>query len=202
MNLEILSDIELINRVRENQCSDSVSELLKRHEPLFHKMVWNFSSKLNQNSTNDILDEKISILYKSIMDYDAEKGLKFSSFFGNYAKYRCLSEITASAKNQLASLENENSLDFFAKSDHYSLDSTGIEERLSSDNRFCRILEKLEENENDLTSRIIKKRYFSGEKIVPLRELSKEFQMSPQAVSVRVKNFVKEMKKSLTGVEK
>jgi len=87
-----LSDIELIELVKEKQDSEALKELVTRHEKLYHN-VYNFYVnillKKNIDGTS-IVDDKIYNFYEIINSFDKTKNIKFSTWVGNSVKYKCL----------------------------------------------------------------------------------------------------------------
>jgi len=86
------TDEELTRKVKEEGCSESLSELINRHSPLCNSIYGKFAKAMGQTGAfpEDILDDKSLIIFESAKSYDPTKPAKFSSWLGNQVRYRCL----------------------------------------------------------------------------------------------------------------
>ena len=105
MEISTKTDLELIKEVNKNNNSLAFSELSNRHTRLFSYVTNKYIPVLNNSGIykEDIQAEKDHILLRSIEKYNPKKG-KFSSFFGNQARFFCLRQI-------------QNSKNFFKESE-------------------------------------------------------------------------------------
>lgn len=96
-----LSDLELITRITEENCSDSFSELTSRHENLYYKICHGYMNALNKSgvSNEEILSDKLFVFYNSVSSFDSSKNVKFSTWLANQARFHCLNKIS-STKNK------------------------------------------------------------------------------------------------------
>lgn len=83
---KILDDNSLIKRVIKNDDS-ALKELVSRHEKLYFSMA---RYQLN-SSLFDFDGEKYHFFYKIAKDYDASRGMKFSSYLAQRTKFLCKS---------------------------------------------------------------------------------------------------------------
>ena len=104
--MERKTDLELIDRVKEKNCSDCLQELINRHSPLCYDICKKYSHVFPANGVRaeDVMLEKNYLIYKSAMSYKQDKKTKFSTWLGNQMRYLCLNSIN---KNRLIATEDE-----------------------------------------------------------------------------------------------
>src|SRR4051812_6008153 len=92
---DMLLDAELVNRVKTENCSDSLQELINRHTPLCYDIYRRYFPSLKSVgiSINDLNDEKDFYVYKSASSFKPEKNVKFSTWLGNHIRYQCLNAL-------------------------------------------------------------------------------------------------------------
>lgn len=156
MKLESLSDIELITRVKNDNCSDSLIELQKRHKGIICKMAHKYGTlSANQTcsgvATQDFLDNQLSILYEAVKKFDESYATKFVTFLGNSARYSCLNTVKQETKYYNASEEREADI----KDELYSPDTQNF---VKLETEY--IFEILEKMKDPRIKRIIEMRYF------------------------------------------
>lgn len=93
--LAIAKDEDLIKNVKDNNCSESFSEICKRHEKLFYKTCHSYIKILNSLGFDktDIFEERDIVILEAINKYNPDKKCSFSSWVGNYTRYFCLNKI-------------------------------------------------------------------------------------------------------------
>jgi len=93
-------DIDLINKIKNDQCDESLREIISRHSALCFNIYNRYSKVLK--TTGELIDdislEKDYIIYKSILSYDPTRKCKFSTWLGNFTKYYCLNLINSKKK--------------------------------------------------------------------------------------------------------
>jgi len=99
-------DAELVEAVQVESCSDSLSELIRRHTPLCYSVTQRYSYLFEPNGVrkDDVLDDKDFLIYKSALSYKPDKKTKFSTWLGNQVRYHCLNAIN---KNRLIATEED-----------------------------------------------------------------------------------------------
>lgn len=138
-NYENLQDIDLIKLVKEQQCSEALKEIVKRHEKLYHN-IYNYYSRILEKKSIDssnIIDEKIYNFYEIINSFEEGKNTKFSTWVGNAVKYKCLKLINK--KPDLLSINIDN--DFF----HDIPIEDSIEPNESISDKIYKILENTDD---------------------------------------------------------
>jgi RNA polymerase sigma factor (sigma-70 family) len=94
-NVSDLSDLVLVNRVKENACSDSFVELSNRHGNLFYKICQSYIKVLSivGYHPDDIFEDRDVVIFEAIRKYDPNRGARFSTFLANVTRWFCLNKI-------------------------------------------------------------------------------------------------------------
>ena len=102
--------------LKEERCEDSFLELSRRYENVFYKICQRYKFALRSVGVQpeDVYEEKNTILFKCALSYDSERGTKFSTWLGNYAKFTCLNYINS--KKYTFNAETEELHDFVENS--------------------------------------------------------------------------------------
>lgn len=100
-------DIDLITKVKEKSCNESLKTLIGRHTPLCFNIYKKYHPALSSTgfSYDDIKSEKDYIIYNSILKFNPSKNVKFSTWLGNFTRYYCLNLINS--KKRYICLEDE-----------------------------------------------------------------------------------------------
>jgi len=115
-------DIELVNNVQEDNCQDSLKELINRHSALCYNVYQKYGSTLSSSGVffDDVVKEKDYVIYKSAMSYNPDKNTKFSTWVGNHARYHCLNLINA---NQKYIAVDDSTLNYFVENNESRIGS-------------------------------------------------------------------------------
>jgi len=169
------TDLELINGVKDKNCSDCLQELFNRHSAICVDVYSKYSGGLIKNSVilNDIVDQKEYIIYKSAMSYNSEKGSKFSTWLANQMRYFCLNSMN---KNRLVATDDE------------SMNAIVHASPFSPQNQSSTLEEKVDFVKNIIAqvkdkriSKIFKIRYFNGSrKKTPWAQVAEQMGVSTQ----------------------
>lgn len=95
-----MDDLILIEKVKKEQCSDSLVELAKRHDGLFRKITARYLSHLNLTET-DIDAEKLIVLWRCCETFDNNKKSKFTTWYANQVRFCWLNKMRKESKNIL-----------------------------------------------------------------------------------------------------
>lgn len=97
------NELELIKEIKENNCSDSLTILTERHSALFSTIYRRFAKILNSRGINpeELLKNKITVFYDAARKFKEEKGVKFTTWLGQYVRYHCLNLLNNTNKDYL-----------------------------------------------------------------------------------------------------
>jgi DNA-directed RNA polymerase specialized sigma subunit len=81
-----LADIELIKKVRESSCTNSMEELINRHKNIYYTVCHKFHKKHPTINLEDILDDIYIVFGRAVDTYKQDKKTKFSTWL-HYMSY-------------------------------------------------------------------------------------------------------------------
>ena len=182
------SDLSLINKIKDSQDSNCLTELISRHSGIYIYIVDQFTKNEQVSSCRDsILEDKDFIIYKSAINYNPEKNSKFSTYLANQTKWKCLNALKKARNKKEVSLEQA-----FKKpsEDDSSIDQISKIEALA-------LFQSMLEKENDKRiKKIIDIRYnTSNNKLTPWRTAAKKLNMSIQGCINIHNRFIKKVNK-------
>lgn len=174
--LKELSDIELINIIKEGERSSSqaMTEIINRHSGIFIEMV-NYFVPANSPycSRQDMIEEKEFYIYKAVLKYDPNRGTKFSTHLGNEAKWLCLNSYNKAKSKPI----------FFSSDQDYDKEiSESPHKKLIEEESFNKIVNIINEHPDERVKKIFQMRYIDGEKnrVMPWKRISAHLNMSIQ----------------------
>lgn len=183
------TDSELVLNIQQDNCSDSMNELINRHSGIVAAVARRCcSSKYGSGMNVEELNEDIPyIVWRAVDTYDPSYGAKFSTWL--YQKAR--GEIQTRRRKLERDVETVELTDAIS-------DTTPIEEpeQIHADD-----LEKIEEMKNSINflknnrnRAIIRKRYFE-EDFKTLGQIAEECDCTLQYASLVTNRFIKDKKK-------
>ncbi len=173
--MNYIPDIDLINKVKKESNSDALKELENRHTGIFNQMVKKYYKHLIDFGANpdDIINDKLFVIYKSALNFDPDKNVKFSTWLGNQARYYCLNCINK--QTNTISMDNINMQNVIENNQiKYEKDISINKE--NSDLIFS-ILDRIKD---ERISRVFKLRYFNNKKLTSWNKISKKLKISTQ----------------------
>lgn len=177
-----LSDDELISNVKNSLCNESFAILSSKYEKVYYKVCQRYAFALASSGINpdDVYDEKNYILWICILKFDTSKGTKFSTWFGNYAKYVCLNSITS--RKLLINYSQEEIKSFIEEKQQKPTN-----EDIKDPRQFENLLYIFGSLSNSRYRRVINLRYFNSDKLT-WRDIAQKMGISIQtAISVHNK---------------
>ena len=95
-----MEDSLLAKKVKDENCEDSLKELISRHSKLCYAVYQRYFPAMRASgvTAEDAIDEKDLIIYKSAMSYNPTKKAKFSTWVGNQMRYACLNKMNKNKK--------------------------------------------------------------------------------------------------------
>lgn len=172
-----IADLDLINKVKNSSDNEALKELALRHSGIYNEMIKKYYRHLVNTGVNpdDIISDKLYILYKSALSFDPAKNVKFSTWIGNQARYYCLN--CMNKKSGTIAMENDNiKLILEKKQVSENFDENILKEKSDL------IFSLLKRVKDPRIYQIYKMRYFSGRKLTPWSKISKKLQISTQTV--------------------
>lgn len=93
----MVPDNDLIRKVKNEQCNESLKTLIKRHTALCLSVFQKYSAFFASDPERfqDLVKDKDFLIYKSALSYEDDKGAKFVTWLGNQARYECLNALNS-----------------------------------------------------------------------------------------------------------
>lgn len=183
-NLQTLPDLVLVKHVKDQDdlLDKSFEILAERHSGLYAQTVLRTSGSSIPNLKDDLIDEKLFVLYEAIRTYDENRGTAFNTHFANCARWNCLTN--KSRKSNIEITVEPAALDTLVDQD-----AGASEEQCYDPSDIEEIKAKIESLEDERAKKILRLRYFSsGTKIIPWKKIANEVQLSIQgAINVHDK---------------
>jgi RNA polymerase sigma factor (sigma-70 family) len=170
-----MTDLQLIQKIKNNNCEQSLLELSSRHQGICNKMLQKYCKVCYDIgvSLEDLNSEKIYVVYKSALSFKDDKNVKFSTWLGNQMRYHCLNTFNKQSRD--ISMENENIRYITENNQSKQIDHTSINKE-----KLELIFNILDQMTDSRTKEIFNLRYFSDRKIQPWNKISKKMQISTQ----------------------
>ena len=90
----------LIQKIKNRNCNESLIELTERHTPLCWKIYGNFSAALNNLgfSAEDVMGERFDVTYRAAKNFKFTRKIRFCTYFGCYFRFHILNIIKDNQK--------------------------------------------------------------------------------------------------------
>lgn len=173
--LKKLPDITLVNNIKQNLSpDDSIKILSERHSGLYAQTVLRTTGDSIPNLKEDLMQEKMSIVYSAATTYDESRCPKFSTYLANMARWNCLHN-KSEKKNCEIPCDNDT-IDLILNAEEKFAMPT-----ITDDFLMNRINEEIAAIPNETAQRIIKMRYFcSSGKNNSWKKIANSLQLSIQ----------------------
>lgn len=177
--LDTLPDEELVGRIKNgsDHVDKSISVLINRHSGLYVSTVMKVTGNADvPNLTQDMLDDKLAVLFQSASSFDEKRGTKFSTHFANEAKWHCLKNKCKKSNREITA--ESDTIDFLLNQGEPTRSNLSDED-INTLNRI--VSEELSLLKDKRIAKIIRLRYFcEGKKKNPWKNVAKEVQLSIQ----------------------
>ena len=186
--LKSLKDNQLIWRTKARNCDDCLLELIERHTKLFYKIsqkYFPFVYKNNSTQTvEDLIGSSYSVIYEAVRQYNPRKKVKFSTWLGNFVRYKCLNYLN---KNSRLVDADESKLDFFFQKK--SLEAHSDKEKKDDHIFICNLISQFKD---ERMKKVFELRYFSGSKKMTWVNIGSKLKVSAQT-AINLHNKGKDM---------
>lgn len=94
----MISDLELINRIKEKADNEATMELINRHSGIYFDTIsqYSFSPKIQ---VPELRDDRTYNIFSWALKYEPAREVKFSSYVGKMTRYMCLNLINRGAES-------------------------------------------------------------------------------------------------------
>lgn len=191
-NLENKTDKELIKRVQDKNCNDSLKILINRHSPLCYKIYKKYTPSFNIKNIdiNEIYQQKDYVIYLTVKSFKSNKKTKFSTWLANQIRYQCLNAINK--KEDIIYLDHPEL--------QYLIDKEKFQINIDKLNELRQYIHSLlDQLKDSRISKIFNMRYFETGSIQTWTTIGKKMNMSTQnAINLHNKG-VQILKNKLTS---
>jgi DNA-directed RNA polymerase specialized sigma subunit len=191
MNYSKLTDNQLVNNIKKSlNPEENLKELVIRHSGIYLEMINGYSHGRSDYSKEEMIQEKEYEIYVSALNYDSNKGAKFSTYLGNQTKWKCLNKYNKKKREGLTPLE-EQTLDFFS-----SKISPNPYDFTSRYEVFTKIIEYANNYHDLRVGEIFRLRYMEGKNngVMPWKNISTKLGMSIQGCINIHNSIIKKIK--------
>jgi RNA polymerase sigma factor (sigma-70 family) len=177
IDYQYLPDSDLIKNVKCDNCNDSMKELDNRHSGICYSMLKKYYQCMSFAGVDpaEIAKEKSFVMYKSALNFDSTKNVKFSTWLANQMRFHCLNSMNKS--NNLISMENDLIKNFIEKKQ-----ADTINNDLADKEKIEFIFNLLKQFKESRAQEIFKLRYFSDKKNMSWSKIGKILNISTQTV--------------------
>lgn len=183
----MLTDLELILRIKESQDQSAIIELTQRHTGIYIEIANQFSS-YDKVRIDDIKDDRMDNIYRWALKYDPSRGMQFGSYVGDQTRFLCLKTLSRTPRT----------IEFFeSETDSNEKDSA---EKVSSSDLLSEAYKNallVAKNSNPKFGRIFRMRFPSHGKGLSWRAIGKRMGLSHERVRLIYNENIEEVKKYL-----
>lgn len=101
------NELTIINRAKNNDES-AIKILVDTHSGIYCKVASKYMTLMNCHGSHyeDIIAEKDALIYQAAKTFDSSKNIKFCTYVGNLARWKCLHLINADKKHYTPITDN------------------------------------------------------------------------------------------------
>lgn len=182
--LDEMTDIELVEKVKTEACSDSFNNLMNRHAALCTRMSHKYLPLLNERgvSNQDLAEDKHYMFYKAVTSFDTNRKTKFSTWLAICVRYHCLGMINDNEPILVPTEEKDLIL---------KVDSNTGQEEFGDFDFLMSVLDKMHDKR---IKKIFISRFLSGPKKKSWKQVAKDVGLSNQQcinLFIRAKRFLR-----------
>jgi len=164
----MISDLDLINRIKKDKDSEAVTELVSRHTGIYMNILDEYSTRSafrHKANVPDLKQDNFINIYQWALKYDPTRGMKFGSYVGDMTKFMCKSIITKGTES--------------VEVDEDKLESTeqGIAEAVGNQSVLDEVKLEVGESGDPMFKKIFKLRY-GGKKQLSWRAIGRAVNMT------------------------
>jgi DNA-directed RNA polymerase specialized sigma subunit len=97
-------DLILVQKIKEDGCSESMEKLIDRHQDLYYSCVHRYHKNHQNSNLSDMLDDIYTVFNYAVKSFKTGKGAKFSTWLAHMSRFHCLN--SNKKINNVMSVEN------------------------------------------------------------------------------------------------
>jgi DNA-directed RNA polymerase sigma subunit (sigma70/sigma32) len=173
-----LSDLQIINEIKkDNNVESNLANLVDRHSGIYLDMVNAYSSNDNPYiDRNELIKDKEYKIYLAALNFDENRGAKFSTYLGNETKWSCLNSYNKNKRKPVFNSEYIENM-----SDNPNLNEENMAESLKRDT-FNKVLSIIKKHPDKRVEKIFNMRYIIGtkNKVMAWKDIGDKMKLSIQ----------------------
>jgi DNA-directed RNA polymerase sigma subunit (sigma70/sigma32) len=187
------SDLSLINKIKDENDSESIQALIDRHSGIYiHTVNKTVSDTCLFMNKKDILSDKNYSIYSAALKYESSKNTKFSTYLANETRWKCLNLYNKNKKMI------EQPIDESIKEKSSSEDFLN---EIQNKELMSKIIDLAKKNSDKRIKKILDMRYsLSYNKVHSWKEISQKLNMSIQGCIDIHNKFILKIRKEITNV--
>jgi len=195
------SDLSLINKIKSENDNECLKELIDRHSGVYYYVVDKYSRHpCSPIDKSLLMDEKMSMIYESAIQFDPSRNSKFSTFLANKTRWKCLNKINKEKKLNTISMDSDlNKSNSISKKiiNEEQCSETPLD-YISNFEVFDIFYDMLEKENDERLKKIIDIRYNTGNnKLQPWRKAAEKVDLSIQGVINIHNKFIDKVNKEI-----
>lgn len=177
-----MTDLELINKIKDNGDESSLLELANRHTGIFYQTVERNAPFYRVNNIDDFKERKLWFTYKAAKSFDETKGANFCTWLGNTTRFALLK----------ARVEERDEPDFCELDGHEIPLDESPSSQLETKDLLKTIFDFLPERFDERTQKIFKDHLLEGK---TFKQIAEEYNVSFQMIQQIFSNTKRVLKK-------
>lgn len=173
-----LSDLEIINEIKKDKnVEENLQNLVERHSGIYLDMVNAYSSNDNPYiDRSELVKDKEYKIYLAALNFDENRGAKFSTYLGNETKWSCLNTYN---KNKRKPVFNSEYIENMPENPNFNEEN--MAESLKRD-MFDKVLSIIKQHPDKRVEKIFKMRYIIGtrNKVMAWKDIGSKMKLSIQ----------------------
>ena len=195
--MKVKTDVELINNIKNDiDVEENLINLVDRHSGIYLDMVNAYSSIDNPFIDRDeLIKDKEYKIYKAALNFDENRGAKFSTYLGNETKWSCLNVYNKNKRKPVFNSEHIENMP-----ENPNLNQESMAETLKRD-LFDKVLSIIKKHPDKRVEKIFNMRYIIGtkNKVMPWKDIGNKMELSIQGCINIHNSAVDHVKQHLKG---
>lgn len=191
------TDLELIDNIKNNiNVEENLTNLVDRHSGIYLDMVNAYSSTDNPFIDRDeLIKDKDYKIYSAALNFDKDRGAKFSTYLGNETKWHCLNSYNKNKRKPVFNSEHIENMP-----ENPNINEESMAETLKKD-LFDKVLSIIKKHPDKRVEKIFNMRYIIGtkNKVMPWKDIGDKMELSIQGCINIHNSAVEHIRQHLKG---
>lgn len=177
------TDSDLIQEIKEEKSNDALEELVLRHSGIYidiiNRQLRNFDS--SSHVKYDLYSEKEYFIYNCALKYDESRKIKFSTFIGNMAKWKCWDTLSCMNKRENVPVKDltEDLINNSLTPEYEEIiNIQNNTKNIEKEDILSNIKHKVDQYHDERAKQIFYMRYFSDRKLTAWKKISEKLDLS------------------------